>query len=146
MLRLGCKYLHLVAALQLVAQRYELVVHLCTNAVASEEGVYLEREVEGCTPGRHCLDFTLGRKDEYFACEEVEFYCVKEVHGIGLRVVKDFLDGAEPVVQLAVVVDNLACFLVFPVCGEALFRHFVHAVAAYLHLNPLALLRHQRDM
>ena len=120
------------------------MIHLGTDAVASHEGVDLEGEVEGCAPGRHGADFTLGGEDEDFRGEEVELDGVEEVHGVRLWVVEDFLDGVEPVVELCV----FAYFtlLVFPVGGEALLRYLVHALRADLHLYPLAGLRHQGDV
>ena len=54
----------------------------------------------------------------------------------------------EPLVQFALVLGNLADFalLVFPMGGKSLFGNLVHAVAAYLHLYPSALLRHEGDV
>ena len=66
MLTLGGENLYLVAAVELVAQRHQLVVHLGSDAVASQEGVYLEGEVECRTVGWHRLDFTLRCEDEDF--------------------------------------------------------------------------------
>ena len=70
------------------------MVHLGTDAMATEECVDGEGEVEGGTAGGHGLDFALGREDEYLGGKEVELDGVEEVHGVGLRVVEDFLDGA----------------------------------------------------
>ena len=145
-LRVAGEYLHLVAALQLVAQRHEAVVDLGTDAMAAEEGVYLESEVEGRTACGHRLDLALWREDEYLGSEEVELDSVEEIHRVGLRVVENLLDGAQPVVELALVFSVLLSLLVFPVGGEALLGYLVHAVAAYLHLYPPPLLRHERDV
>ena len=84
---------HLVATLQLMAQWHQLVVDLGTDAVASQESVYLESKVECRTVGWHRLDFTLWCEDEDFGCEEVELDGIEEVHGVRLRVIEDFLDG-----------------------------------------------------
>ena len=93
MLRLGCEYLHLVATLQFVAQRHQFVVHLCSDTVASEEGVDGEGKVESRTSGGHGLNLALRCEDEYLRCEEVELDGVEEVHCVGLRVVEYFLDS-----------------------------------------------------
>ena len=66
MLALGCKNLHLVATVKLVAQWYQLVVYLGSDAVAAQEGVYLEGEVERRRVGRHRLDFSLRGEHEDF--------------------------------------------------------------------------------
>ena len=50
-LRLRCKNLDLVSALQFMAQRYQFVVYLGADTVAAEEGVNGEGEVEGCAIG-----------------------------------------------------------------------------------------------
>ena len=107
-----------------------------------------EGKVECCTSCGHRLDFPLGGKDEYLRGKEVQLDGVEEVHCVRLRVVQDFLDGAEPVVQLVLVLREfgLLAVLVFPVGGKALLCHLVHAVRAYLHLNPSSLLRHQCDV
>ena len=65
MLRVGGENLHLVAALQLMAQGHQLVVHLGTDTMRAQEGVYGEGEVESRTARRHGLDLALGREDEY---------------------------------------------------------------------------------
>ena len=145
MLRVGSQHLHLIAALQLVAERHQFMVDLGADTVAAEERMYLESEVEHRTASRHGLHLTLRREDEDFGGEEVELDGVEEVHGIGLRVVENFLDGANPFVQLHILVGG-AALLVFPVSGKALLRDVIHAVGAYLHLYPLTLLRHHRGV
>lgn len=65
MLALGSKNLNLVATLQLMAQLTSLWFTL-PNAVAAQEGMNLEGEVEGSTACRHRLDFSLWSEDEDF--------------------------------------------------------------------------------
>jgi len=93
----------------------------------------------------HGLDFALRGEDEYFGSEEVQLDGVEEVHGVRLRVVQDFLDGAEPLFQFALVFLGRSV-LVFPVGGKALFGNVVHAFASDLHFYPLALVAHQGDV
>ena len=66
MLCLGREDFYLVATLQLVAQRHQLVVDFGADAVAAEEGMDLEGEVEGGAAGGHGLDFALRGEDENF--------------------------------------------------------------------------------
>ena len=73
MLRLGCENLHLVATLQFMAQRHELMINLGSDTMTSEEGVYGECKVECRTSCRHCLDLTFRSEDEYLRRKEVEF-------------------------------------------------------------------------
>ena len=120
------------------------MVYLGANAVATQEGVYLESKVEGSASCWQGFNFALWGEDKYFAGKEVQLDGVEKVHGIGLWVVKNFLDGAQPVVQFAVVVNQFVALFILPVCGKALFGHLVHVVRTYLHLYPFALLRHQR--
>ena len=93
MLRLGCENLHLVATLQLMAQRYKLVIYLGTNTVAAEEGVDGECEVEGGASSRQGRYLAFRCEHEYLGSKEVELDGIEEIHGIRLRVVEYFLDG-----------------------------------------------------
>ena len=117
------------------------MVDLGTNTVAAQESVYLESKVESRTAGWHRLDLTLRRKDEYLAGKKVELDGIEKVHGIGLRIVKDLLDGAQPVVQLALILGDLheVALFVFPMSGKSLLGHLVHFVGTNLHLYPTAL-------
>ena len=107
-----------------------------------------EGKVESRTAGRHGTYLALRREDENLGGKKVQLDGVEEVHSVGLGVVKDFLDGAQPVVEFVLVLGNLPVLavLVFPVSGKALLGNLVHAVGAYLHLYPASLLRHQRDV
>ena len=113
MLRLRGKNLHLVTALQLMTQRYKLMVYLCSDAMAAEEGVDRESKVESGTSSRHCLDFALWGKHEYLRSKEIELDSIKKVHSIRLRVVKNLLDGAQPFVQFRLVLRKLFLHAVF---------------------------------
>ena len=104
-----------------------------------------EGKVESRTACRQGADFALGGKYEYLACKEVELDGVEEVHGIGLWVVQYLLDGAQPLVQLVLVLGVFLAntVLVFPMGSKALLGYLVHTVGAYLHFNPLTGFRHQ---
>ena len=131
-----------------MAQRHKLMVYLCSYAVASEEGVYGEGEVECSASCRHGLYLSLRCEHEDLRREEVELYGVEEVHGVGLWVVEYLLDGVQPLVEFTFVFSKLylSSFLVFPVCCKSLFGYLVHLVRAYLYLYPSALFRHQCDV
>ena len=146
MLTLGGKDLYLVAAVQLVAQRHQLMVYLGSDAVAAQEGMYLEGEVECCTSSWHRDDFSLRGEDEDFGCIEVELDGIEEVHRIRLRIVQNLLDSAQPVVQLVLILSIFATLLVFPVGCKSLFCYLVHAVGADLYLYPASLLTHQGNV
>ena len=113
-----------------MAQWHELVIHLGTDTVAAEEGVDGEGEIEGCTVGRQCTDFSLRGKYEYLTGKEVQFDGVEEVHGVGLWVVEDLLDGAKPLVQFGFVLRIFFFYavFVFPMGSKSLLRNLVHAV------------------
>ena len=145
MLRVGSKHFYLVTALELVAQWYKLVVDFGTDAMAAKECMDLKSEIEYCAPRRHCLHLTFWCEDEDFRGKQIKLDGVEEVHGVGLRVIKYFLDGANPFVEFHVFIGASA-FFVFPVSGKALLCDVVHPVRSYLYLYPLSLLRHQRGV
>ena len=118
------------------------MVNFCTDAMTAQEGVDREGEVQCRTVLRHGLYFSLRGKDKYFGCKEVQFNGIEEVHGIGLWVVQDFLDGAKPFFQFAFVFVSRPV-LVFPMCGKSLFSDIVHAFASDLYFNPLSFVTHQ---
>ncbi len=148
MMRFGGEDLHLVATLQSMTHGHQLMVHLGTNTMRAQEGVDREGEIEHCTIGRHRLDLALRRKDKDFAGKEVQLNSIEEVHGIRLGIIKNLLDGAQPFVQLILILSNLAlsAILVFPVGCQSLLGNLVHTIRANLHLNPMTLFRHQCHM
>ena len=131
-----------------MAQRHELVVHLGTDTMRPQEGMDAEGKVQRRASSRHRLDLTLRCEDEDLRSEEVEFDRVEEIHGIGLWVVKNLLDGAQPFVQFRLVLRKLFLHtvLVFPMGGKPLLGNLIHAVRTDLHLYPSSLFRHQGDM
>lgn len=62
MLALGSKNLNLVATLQLMAQRNQLMVYLGSDTVAAQEGMNLEGEVEAVQPAGIVLISPFGVK------------------------------------------------------------------------------------
>ena len=134
---------HLVAALELVAKRHEFVVHLSPEAMRTEEGVDGESKVHHRCACRHLAQLALRREHHNLVRKEVELNRVEEVERVGLRVVEDFLDRIEPLVQFVLVVSGVLV-LIFPVRGKTLLGDVVHAVGADLHLNPLPVLAHKR--
>ena len=66
MLALTGQDFHLVATLQLMAERNQFMIDLGTDTMASQEGMDLESEVECSTVGWHGLDFSLRSEDEDF--------------------------------------------------------------------------------
>ena len=130
-------------------QRHQFVVDLGTDTMTPQEGMDGEGKVEGRTTRRHRLYLTFWGEDKYLAGKEVQFDGVEEVHCIGLRVVENLLDGAQPVVQFCLVLRIflvLQTVLIFPMGCKPLLCHLIHAVRAYLHLYPLTCLRHQSDV
>ena len=131
-LRVGSKNLHLVATAQLMAERHEFMVHLGSDTMTSEEGMYLKGEVECRTPGRHGLYLSLWCKYEYFGCEEVQLDSIEEVHSVRLWIIKNLLNSTEPVVQFTVILADFPYWsnavFIFPMCGKTLFGYFVHSL------------------
>ena len=74
MLGVGSENLDLIAALELMTQRHKLMVDLCANTMAAQEGMDLKSKVEDSTACRQCLDLTLGSKDKDLGREQVELH------------------------------------------------------------------------
>ena len=108
--------------------------------------MYLESKVERSAAGRHGLDFAFRGEHEYLGGKEVQLDGIEKVHGIGLWVVQNLLDGAQPFIQFVLILGIFTFVFVFPVSRKALFGHLVHAVTAYLNFNPTALFAHQSDV
>ena len=121
---------------------HQFMVYLGTDTMRAQERMDRECEVEHGTVGWHRLNLTLRCKDENLAGKKVQLNGIEEVHRIWLWIVENLLDGAQPFVQFVLVLRNLALstILVFPVGCQTLLCNLVHAVRAYLHLNPVALL------
>ena len=64
---------YLVTTVEFMAQWDKFMVDLCTDTVATEEGVDLESKIECRTTCRHCLNLTLWCKYKDFRGKEVEF-------------------------------------------------------------------------
>lgn len=96
MLWFGSKNLHLVAALQFVAQGHQLVVDFSSDAMAAQECMDGECKIQCRTVLRHRFDFTFRSEDKYFRSEQVQFDGIQKVHGIRLRIIQNFLDGTQP--------------------------------------------------
>ena len=143
-LRLGGKNLDLVAAVQLLAQRYEAVVHLGGDAVEPQVGVQGEGQVEGRGILGQGDEVALGGEDKNLGTEEVELDGIEEVDGVGFGVLEYVLDGLEPDVELRLFVG--VAYLVLPVGGETALGDFVHLLAAYLYLDPVAVGAHDGEV
>ena len=122
------------------------MVYLRADTVAAHERVYLECEIERGAARWHRLYLAFWRKYVYLRGEKVQLYGIEEVHRVRLRVIENLLYGLQPLAQFALVLGNLVAVLVFPVRREALLGYLVHALGAYLHFYPAALLRHQRNV
>ena len=140
MSRFRSKNLDLVTTLQLMTDGDEFMVYLGTDTMTAHKGMDGKGKVERRTAGRHGTQFSLRGKHEYLARKEVEFDSVEEVHGIGLRVVKDFLDGSKPLVEFQFCRSlGLLTVLIFPMGCKSLLGYLIHALRTNLHLDPLTL-------
>lgn len=63
---------------------------------------------------------------------------------LGLGIVENILDSAQPHREFRLLVA--LADLVFPVGRKALLGDLVHAAAAYLHLHPVAVMAHHREV
>ena len=141
---LGGEDFHLVAALEHVVDGNELVVDLGTHAMRAHDGMYAEGKVQCRAACGHGAELALGRDDQNLGAVEVELDGGQEVHGRGLWVIQDFLDGGEPLLQLCLAgCGVLGSLLVFPVGGEATFCHVVHAPGTDLQFYPPSLWAHE---
>ncbi|GFI51824.1 hypothetical protein IMSAGC021_00114 [Muribaculaceae bacterium] len=109
-------------------------------AVHSKLGVKREGYVKHRCSGRKSQQFALGRKDHYLGSEKIEFKSVKKVYCTRCRIIENVFDCFEPDIKLTLLF--MLADLVFPVSGKALLGNFVHAPAAYLHFDPVAVRPH----
>ena len=144
-LRFGGQNLHLVAALQLMAERNELVIYFRTDTVAADVCVQGKSEIQCCRVLRHGLDFAFRSKYENFRSKQIQLDGIQKINGVRLGVVEYLLDGTQPFIQLALILTATA-FFVFPMGGEALLRNVVHTLAANLNFNPLSVIPHKGDV
>ena len=127
MCSLGSKNFYLVAAFEFVVNRDKFVVDFSSDGMATNKGVDGESKVERSAASRHGAEFTFGGEDKDFAGKEVELDAVEKVHGRGLRVVKDFLDGVEPLVQFNFSRGfRLFAIFIFPVSSQSFLCNFIH--------------------
>ncbi len=75
----------MVTTVEFMAQRNKLMVDLCTDTMATEEGMDLESKVECRTTCWHRLNLSLWCKDEDFRGKEVEFDSIEEVHSVPVQ-------------------------------------------------------------
>src|SRR5574344_339843 len=123
------------------------MVYLCSDAMASEKSMYGKRKVESRTVCRHCLDFTFRCKYKYLRCKKIKLNGIKKVHCVRLWIIKNFLNGMQPVFKFSFVLRCIRrSFLVFPVSSKTLFCDFIHPVRTDLYFYPPPLLTHQCHM
>ena len=101
-----------------------------------------EGKIERRGASGHILEVAFGGEHQDFVGIEIELDSIEQIERIWLRVVKDFLDGIEPAVELALVVRRIL-ILVLPMRGKSLLRDVIHTIGTNLHLNPFALLAHE---
>ena len=140
----GSEDFNLVAALQHVAHRHQLMIGFRADAMITQFAVQFEGKVERGGTLRNGFDFTLGRKDKNFRSEKIHLDGVQHIDGIGFRTFQNFLDGEDPTVQIVFVVDFV--HLVFPMGGKTTFGNHIHTTAADLYFHPFARRPHHCGM
>ena len=100
-LRFGGQNLHLIAALQLMAERNEFVIYFRADAVAADVCVQGKSEIQCCRVLRHSLDFAFRSKYENFRGKQIQLDGIQKINGVRLGVVEYLLDGTQPFIQLA---------------------------------------------
>src|SRR5574344_833280 len=123
------------------------MVYLCSDAMASEKSMYRKCKVKGCTVCRHCLDLTFRCKYKDLRCKKIKLNSIEKVHCIRLWIIKNFLNGMQPVFKFSFVLWGICrSFLIFPVSSKTLFRDLIHPVGTDLYFYPPSLLTHQCHM
>ena len=136
-------HLHHVAVLQPVVQRHNAAVDLGGHHVVAHGGVDVIGKVDGRGAGRQVDHVALGGKHEHLVGEHVHLQGVDKVLGVGALLILQ--QAAHPLIA-ALVAAALSVLLVFPVGGDAVFRHLVHLLGADLHLEGDAALAHHRGV
>ena len=122
--------LHLVATLQLLAQRDDLVVDAGSDAAVAYLGVDMVGEVEHGGSLGELVEVALGGEHEDFVFIEVHLELVHSLHAVAH--LEHGADVRQPVVESRLALHTL----VAPVGSHTAFRNLVHALGAYLYLNP----------
>ncbi len=142
--RLRGEYLHLIAASQLLAEWYQLVVHLGTQALIAHPGMDGVGEIERGSPLWQRFYLPLRRENKYLRREEVHFNRVQKVNRVGVGVGQHLLNGLQPLVQLVILFN--AALLVPPMRGKPFLGDIVHTSAANLYLDPFTIRPHHREV
>src|SRR5579862_3832102 len=130
--------------MKLVAQRNHASVHLGADASVADFGVDGVGEIDGRGIARQNDDFTLRRKGIDLFGIEIDLECGEELVGIA-DVALPFDHLPQPGQALFILRGDGTVF-VFPVGGDALFRHLVHFFGANLDLERRAVFGDHRGM
>ena len=133
-----------VAGMQLVAQRHHASVDLGADAGVADFGVNRVSEVDGRGVARQHHDLALGREGVNLFGIEIDLQGGEEFVGIAdIALPLDHLP--QPCEALLVLRRDRAVF-VFPVGGDAFFRHLVHFFGANLDFERRAVFGDHRGV
>ena len=123
--------LHLVAALQDVAQRHHTPAYASARTFITYLGVNGISEVENGGSLRQLEEVAVRGEHEHFILVEIHLELIHKLQVVAS--LEGSADALEPRFH-----SCLAAFdaLVAPVCGKSALSHLVHALCAYLHLHP----------
>ena len=102
-----------------------------------------EGEIEYGSPLCECADIATRCENEDLVSIEIELEGVQEGDSIRVGVGEYIFDFAQPFIQFVLA---LSARFVAPMGSQSVFCQFVHAVGAYLYLDPLSVLPHHGHM
>ena len=143
-LALRSQHLNLVARIKTLAERHEFMVDLSCNAMAADLRMQVKRHIQHRCINRKRQQLPFRSENHNLRCKQVQLECVKEIKSIRLRIIQYILDCMKPHVQFALLVPFPD--LIFPMRGKSLLGNLIHPLRAYLHLNPVPVGPHHRQM
>ena len=93
LLRVRREHFHLVAALQLLRQWHELMIHLAGNAVSAYLRVQIECHIEHRCTHRKGYQLAFWGENHNFARKKIELYGVEKIESIRLGILQNVLNG-----------------------------------------------------
>src|SRR3990170_3539872 len=92
--------LDLIAVLQYIINRYELVVHFCAYASGTDLGVDLKCKVKRSSTVRQSFQFPLWCENKYFVTEKITPEIIDKVQGGVIVLLQQIPDAGKPLLQI----------------------------------------------
>lgn len=120
------------------------MVHLTRNGVRTDFGVQVVCKVEHRSVFRQRHEVALRREHDNLGGKQVQFYSVEEVDRVRSRLLQQVGNRFQPRFEFRLLVAFTD--FVFPVGCKTAFSDVVHLFASDLHLHPVSVVAHHRQV